>query len=117
GDHTVFIMAVVLEELSLFGFILVIDLFLIIILWGLHIAKKCTDSFGSLIAIGISSMVAIQAIINLGAIRGLLPITGVPLPFISYGGSSLFILLILMGILINIAKSVHLREEELRVRE
>src|SRR5699024_2887454 len=83
----------------------------------LHIAKKCTDSFGSLLAIGISSMVAIQAIINLGAISGLLPITGVPLPFISYGGSSLSILLISMVILNNIARSVHVREEEPRVIE
>src|SRR5699024_12167890 len=105
--HSDFIMAVVSEELCLFGVILVIGLCLIIILRGLHIAKKCTDSFGSLLAIGISSMVAIQAIINLGAISGLLPITGVPLPFISYGGSSLFILLISMGILNNIARSVH----------
>src|SRR5699024_4906095 len=70
GAHTDFIMAVVSEELGLFGVILVIGLFLIIILRGLHIAKKCTDSFGSLLAIGISSMVAIQAIINLGAISG-----------------------------------------------
>src|SRR5699024_3727579 len=117
GAHTDFIMAVVSEELGLFGVILVIGLFLIIILRGLHIAKKCTDSFGSLLAIGISSMVAIQAIINLGAISGLLPITGVPLPFISYGGSSLFILLISMGILNNIARSVHVTEEEPRVIE
>lgn|SRR5699024_8768233 len=117
GAHTDFIMAVVSEELGIFGVVLVIALFLLIILRGLHIAKECPDSFGSLLAIGISSMVAIQAIINLGAISGLLPITGVPLPFISYGGSSLFILLIAMGILNNIARSVHVTEEEPRVIE
>lgn len=117
GAHTDFIMAVVSEELGVFGVVLVIGSLLLIILRGLHIAKECPDSFGSLLAIGISSMVAIQAIINLGAISGLLPITGVPLPFISYGGSSLFILLIAMGILNNIARSVHVTEEEPRVIE
>src|SRR5699024_8484714 len=84
---------------------------------GLYIAKKCPDSFGSLLAIGISSMVAIQAIINLGAISGIFPITGVTLPFISYGGSSLFVLLISMGILNNIARFVRLKEQEPRVIE
>lgn len=112
GAHTDFIMAVIAEELGIFGVILVIGLFVVITLRGLFIARKCTDSFGSLLAIGISSMVAIQAIINLGAISGILPITGVPLPFLSYGGSSLFILLISMGILNNIARSVNLAEEE-----
>src|SRR5699024_5706822 len=108
GAHTDFIMAVIAEELGIFGVILVIGLFVVITLRGLFIARKCTDSVGSLLAIGISSMISIQAIINLGAISGILPITGVPLPFLSYGGSSLFILLISMGILNNIAKSVNL---------
>lgn len=112
GAHTDFIMAVIAEELGIFGVIIVIGLFIVITLRGLYIARKCTDSFGSLLAIGISSMVAIQAIINLGAISGILPITGVPLPFLSYGGSSLFVLMISMGILNNVAKSVNLAEEE-----
>src|SRR5699024_1419048 len=93
-------------------------------LWGAHtdfimsvIAKKCPDAFGSLMAIGISSMIAFQAIINLGAISGLFPITGVTLPFISYGGSSLFVLLISMGILNNIARYVKLKETEPKVIE
>jgi cell division protein FtsW len=117
GAHTDFIMAVIAEELGIFGVILVIGMFLLIILRGLYIAKKCMDSFGSLLAIGISSMVAIQAIINLGAISGILPITGVPLPFISYGGSSLFILLISMGILNNVARSVRLQQQAPKVIE
>lgn len=112
GAHTDFIMAVIAEELGIFGVIVTIGLFAIITLRGLYIAKKCTDSFGSLLAIGISCMVAIQAVINLGAISGLLPITGVPLPFLSYGGSSLLVLMISMGILNNIAKSVKLEEEK-----
>ena len=112
GAHTDFIMAVIAEELGIFGVIIVISLFTIITLRGLYIARKCKDSFGSLLAIGIASMVAIQAIINLGAISGLFPITGVPLPFLSYGGSSLFVLMLSMGILNNIARSVKLEEEE-----
>lgn len=117
GAHTDFIMAVIAEELGIFGVILVIGMYMLITLRGLYIAKKCTDSFGALLAIGISSMVAIQALINLGAISGLLPITGVPLPFISYGGSSLFMLMLAMGILNNIARSVKLTEEAPRVIE
>lgn len=117
GAHTDFIMAVIAEELGIFGVITVIGLFCIITLRGLYIAKKCSDKFGSLLAIGISTMIGIQAVINLGAISGLLPITGVTLPFISYGGSSLLVVMVSMGILNNIAKSVHLKEEEPKVIE
>src|SRR5699024_822759 len=102
GAHTDFIMAVIAEELGGFGVLIAIGLFAIITLRGLYIAKKSKDSFGSLLAVGISCMVAIQAAINLGAISGLLPITGVPLPFLSYGGSSLLVLMLAMGILNNI---------------
>lgn len=112
GAHTDFIMAIIAEELGVWGIILVIGLFMTITLRGLYFAKKCTDSFGSLLAIGISSMIAIQAIINLGAISGIFPITGVTLPFLSYGGSSLLVVMISMGILNNIAKSVKMQEKE-----
>ena len=110
GAHTDFIMSIIAEELGFIGVIIVIGLLAIIVLRGIFIARKCTDSFGSLVAIGISSMVGFQAFMNLGAISGILPITGVTLPFISYGGSSLLVSLIAMGILNNIAKSV--KEEE-----
>src|SRR5690606_35976867 len=110
GAHTDFIMAVIAEELGIFGLVIVIGLFIVITLRGLYIAKKCPDSFGSLLAIGISSMIAIQAIINLGAISGVLPITGVTLPFISYGGSSLLVVMCSMGILNNVARFVNLKE-------
>src|SRR5699024_626878 len=106
GAHTDFIMAVISEELGVIGVVIVIGLLSIIVLRGLFIAHKCTDSFGALIAIGISAMVGIQTFINLGAISGLLPITGVTLPFLSYGGSSLLVLMISMGILNNIARKV-----------
>lgn len=110
GAHTDFIMAVIAEELGMLGVIIVIGLLGLIVLRGLYIAYKCEDQFGTLIAIGISSMVGIQAFVNLGAISGLLPITGVTLPFISYGGSSLLVLMISMGILNNIARKVKLQE-------
>jgi|SRR5690625_59386 len=115
GAHTDFIMSIIAEELGFLGVIIVIGMLATIVLRGFFIARKCKDSFGSLLAIGISSMIGIQAFVNLGAISGILPITGVPLPFISYGGSSLMVMLIAMGILNNIAKSV--REEEQQERK
>lgn len=112
GAHTDFIMSIIAEELGFVGVLIVISLILTIVLRGIFIARKCKDSFGALLAIGISSMIGIQAFINLGAISGVLPITGVPLPFVSYGGSSLLAVMISMGILNNIAKSVKEREHQ-----
>lgn len=102
-SHTDFIMAVISEELGLFGVLFVIGLISFIVLKGFAISKNCPDPFGSLLAIGISSMIGIQAIVNLGAVVGLLPITGVTLPFVSYGGSSLILLCISAGMLVNIS--------------
>lgn len=110
--HTDFIMAIIAEELGFIGVVIVIGLLAVIVLRGFFISRKCTDSFGALLAIGISSMVGIQAFINLGAISGLMPITGVTLPFISYGGTSLLVLLISMGVLNNIAMNVRRKEHE-----
>lgn len=117
GAHTDFIMSVIAEELGIAGVIIVIGLILLITLRGLFFATKCKDSFGSLLALGISSMIGVQAIINLGAISGVLPITGITLPFVSYGGSSLLVLMISMGILNNIAKRVKLDEQAPKVIE
>ncbi|PAV29878.1 putative lipid II flippase FtsW [Virgibacillus profundi] len=110
--HTDFIMAIIAEELGFIGVFIVIGMLAIIVLRGIFISRKCQDSFGALLAIGISSMVGIQVFINLGAISGLLPITGVPLPFVSYGGSSLLVLMLSMGILNNIAMTVKKKENE-----
>lgn len=110
GAHTDFIMSIIAEELGFIGVFIVIGLLATIVLRGLYISRQCTDSFGSLLAIGIASMVGIQAFVNLGAISGILPITGVPLPFISYGGSSLIVMFIAMGILNNVARSVKQQE-------
>lgn len=112
GAHTDFIMAIIAEELGFIGVFIVIGLLSTIVLRGLYIARKCENSFGSLLAIGISAMIGIQSAINLGAISGLLPITGVPLPFLSYGGSSLLAMMISMGILNNVAREV--KRQQLR---
>ncbi|PBB05282.1 MULTISPECIES: putative lipid II flippase FtsW [Salimicrobium] len=114
--HTDFIMAVIAEELGFIGVVITLGLLALFVLRGLYIAKKCEDPFGSLLAIGISSMVAIQAIINLGAMSGLLPITGVPLPFVSYGGSALLIFMLAAGMLNSVARGVRFNEEK-EVRE
>ncbi|WP_394583568.1 FtsW/RodA/SpoVE family cell cycle protein [Cytobacillus firmus] len=105
--HTDFIMAVIAEELGAFGVGFVILLLGYIVLRGIFISLKCKDAFGSLLAIGISAMIGIQAFINLAGISGVMPLTGVTLPFISYGGSSLLQLSIAMGILVNVSMFVN----------
>ncbi|MGX4607813.1 FtsW/RodA/SpoVE family cell cycle protein [Priestia sp. JNUCC 25] len=102
-SHTDFIMAVIAEELGFWGVLIVLGLLLFIIVKGLIIAKKCKEPFGALLAIGISVMVGVQVFVNLGAVTGILPITGVTLPFVSYGGSSLTLLMLAMGVLTNIS--------------
>lgn len=101
--HTDFIMAIVSEELGLAGVLFVFFCLGFIILKGFWIASRCKDAFGSLLAMGISSMIGIQSFINLGGLSGIIPITGVTLPFISYGGSSILVLAISMGILVNVS--------------
>ncbi|MUV36255.1 putative lipid II flippase FtsW [Lentibacillus sp. JNUCC-1] len=112
GAHTDFIMSVIAEELGFLGVVIVLGLLATIVLRGLYISSRCKDSFGALLAIGISSMIGIQAFINLGSISGILPITGVTLPFVSYGGSSLLVLMASVGILNNIAKQVKSDESD-----
>ncbi|MED5247486.1 FtsW/RodA/SpoVE family cell cycle protein [Priestia sp. LL-8] len=102
-SHTDFIMAVIAEELGFWGVLIVLGLLFFIIIKGLRIAQKCKEPFGSLLAIGISVMIGIQVFVNLGAVTGMLPITGVTLPFVSYGGSSLTLSMLSMGVLANIS--------------
>lgn len=109
-SHTDFIMSVIAEELGIFGVLFVLLLLTFIVLKGFSIARNCQDPFGTLLAVGISSMIAIQAMINLGGLTGLIPITGVPLPFISYGGSSILLLLISMGLLVNVSMFTNYRD-------
>jgi len=105
-SHTDFIMAVIAEELGIWGVGFVILLLAYIVLRGIYIGVKCKDPFGSLLAIGISSMIGIQTFINLAGVSGVIPLTGVPLPFISYGGSSLLTLAVGTGILVNVSMFV-----------
>ncbi len=103
--HNDFIFSVLAEELGFVGCVLVIVLFAIFIWRGVLIAMKSPDMFGSLIAIGITTMVAIQVILNIAVVTSSVPATGMPLPFFSYGGTALFILLCEMGVLLNISRA------------
>lgn len=109
--HTDFIIAVIAEELGVFGVGFVLLSLAFIVLKGIHISLKCKDPFGSLLAIGISSMIGIQSFVNLGGASGVIPLTGVPLPFVSYGGSSLLQLAIATGILVNVSMFVNFEEK------
>lgn len=99
--QTDFIFAVVVEEFGLVGGLLLIALFLSFFLFGFHRARICHDLFDSLLIIGLFSFIFIQVVINLGVVVGLLPVTGITLPFISYGGSSLTISLFSMGLIVG----------------
>ncbi|RDU38442.1 cell division protein FtsW [Neobacillus piezotolerans] len=102
-SHTDFIIAVVAEELGIVGVAFVLFCIGFIVLKGIYIGMKCKDPFGSLLALGISSMIGIQSAINLAGVSGMIPLTGVPLPFVSYGGSSIIQLAIASGILVNVS--------------
>ena len=109
--HTDFIIAVISEELGIFGVGFVLLSLAFIVLKGIHIGLKCKDPFGSLLAIGIASMIGIQSFVNLGGASGVIPLTGVPLPFVSYGGSSLLQLAVATGILVNVSMFVNYEEK------
>ncbi len=98
------IFAIIAEELGFIGVVVLLLIMLFIIYRGFYISLRAKDAFGKLLAGGITSFIAIQTIVNLGAQTALLPLTGVPLPFISYGGSALIVDLISAGILLNISR-------------
>lgn len=101
------IFAIIAEELGFVGVTILLLVMLFIIYRGFYIAIRAKDNFGKLLAGGITSVLAIQTIVNLGAQTALLPLTGVPLPFISYGGSALIVNLFSVGILLNISRQSH----------
>ncbi|MFC2947303.1 putative lipid II flippase FtsW [Virgibacillus sediminis] len=101
--HTDFIMSIVLEELGVLGLVLVMGMYLIFLLKGFRIFKHAPSHFGRLLAFGLVVQITFQAILDMGAISGMLPITGITLPLISYGGTSMVITLISLGILMNIS--------------
>ena len=102
--HTDFIFAVIGEELGLIGATGVLICFCVIAWRGLRIAMRAEDSFGAFIALGLTTMIAVQALVNMSVVLGLMPTKGIPLPLVSFGGSSLLINLLGMGVLLNISQ-------------
>ena len=103
--HNDFIFSILAEELGFFGCILVVILFMIFIWRGIVISMRAKDLYGSLVAIGITTLIAIQAILNIAVVTNSVPNTGMSLPFFSYGGTALVLLLANVGILLNISRS------------
>lgn len=102
--QTDFIFAILSEELGFIGGSFVIILFALLLWRGIRIALGAPDLYGSFLAVGIVAMVAIQVMINIGVVTGLMPVTGITLPFLSYGGSSLTLMLMAIGVLLNISR-------------
>jgi cell division protein FtsW len=115
--HTDMISAVIGEELGLVGILGVVGLFSLFGYAGLQVAKKAKDNYGKLLVAGLTSLVLVQATINLFAVMGLAPLTGVPLPFVSYGNSSLMATLFAVGLILNVARGGTARAGKLRIVE
>jgi cell division protein FtsW len=104
--HTDFIFSVLAEELGLIGSSLALACYAIIAWRGLRIALLAPDRFGSLLAIGLTMIIAVQALVNVSVVTVVMPTKGLPLPFVSNGGSSLLVCMAAMGILLNISQQV-----------
>jgi cell division protein FtsW len=115
--HTDMISAVIGEELGLVGIVGVVGLFSLFGYAGLQVAKKAKDRYGKILVAGLTSLILVQATINLFAVMGLAPLTGVPLPFVSYGNSSLLATLFAVGLILNVARGGTARAGKLRVVE
>lgn len=105
-EHNDFIFAIVCEELGLIGATIIMLLFAALILRGFWIALHARDRFGSLLAVGVTSLVAMQTFLNIGVVTGLLPTTGISLPFFSYGGTALMLQLAEMGIVLSVSRQM-----------
>jgi cell division protein FtsW len=110
--HTDFIFSIIGEELGLVSTLLVVAAFLAIVICGVIIAFRASDLFGMLLACGVSFLVGLQALINIGVVTSALPNKGLPLPFISYGGSSLVVMLTCVGLLLSVARRARQTESE-----
>ena len=102
-QQTDFVFSVFAEEWGFVGGIILLGMFISLIIWGLKIALHSKDLLGTMLAFGISALVAWQVIINMGMVLGLLPVVGIPLPFLSYGGSAMVSLLAAVGLLMNVS--------------
>ena len=103
--QTDFIFSIISEEFGVLGVLIVVSLFSLILFLGFKIAINSKDEFAKYLAFGLTFQIIIQAVLNLSVVIGLIPVTGVTLPFLSYGGSSLLISMISIGILLNISKN------------
>lgn len=104
--HTDFIFSVLCEEMGFLGAVFVILLVVFIIWRGVMIAVKAPNTYASLLSLGLISSIAVQSLVNLGVVTGLVPVTGITLPFVSYGGTSLVVSMIMVGMLLNISRYV-----------
>lgn len=102
-QHTDFAFSVFAEEWGLVGSVVLLVIYLFLILWGLQIAGRCNDRFGRLLAVGVTAMLCWHIVINVGMVIGLFPVVGVPLPFLSYGGTSLITSMTAVAMLLNIS--------------
>jgi cell division protein FtsW len=102
--HTDFIFAVVGEELGFVGALAILAGFVILIWRGLRVGLRAPDAFGAYLALGITALIAVQTLVNLGVVTGSLPTKGLPLPFISFGGSALLTTMLATGVLLNISQ-------------
>jgi len=115
--HNDFIFSIIGEELGFIGSTFFILVYLAFLWRGLYVAIRCKDSFGTLMSVGIVGMIAIQALINLGGVTGSIPLTGVTLPLISYGGSSMLVTLTSIGILLGISRTYNKPEKEKEIKK
>jgi cell division protein FtsW len=105
--HTDFVFAVVGEELGFAGALGLVALFTVLVWRGLRIGLRAPEPFGAYLALGITLLIATQTLVNLGVVTGLLPTKGLPLPFISFGGSALLVTMLSTGMLLNISQHTH----------
>jgi len=105
-EHNDYIFAIVCEELGFVGAMLIIMLFVLLIIRGYWLAINANDKFGSLVAIGITSLLALQVFLNIAVVTNMLPATGISLPFFSYGGTALWIQLIQIGIILSVSREI-----------
>ena len=114
GSHTDGILAIIGEELGFIGVVLVLSLFAVLLWRGFRIAQHAADPFGSHLAIGVLAWIAFQLLINVGGVTRSIPLTGIPLPFLSYGGSSLLTMLTASGLLLSVSRyaAIHRPEEQ-----
>src|SRR5262249_40996467 len=106
-SHTDFIFAILGEELGFAGALAVVALFVVLIWRGFRIGLRAPDPFGGYLALGITVLIATQVVVNLSVVTGLLPTKGLPLPFLSFGGSALLVTMLSTGVLLNISQHAH----------